>query len=125
MAEAFLRHHAGDRFEARSAGMEPADRVHPVAVRVMKEAGVDLSGQRPKGVKTYLGKLPVAVLVTVCDKAARNCPSVWPGVRERHHWPFEDPALFVGDEEATLDAFRRVRDAIEKRVREWIVQSTR
>ncbi|MEW6757739.1 MAG: arsenate reductase ArsC [Acidobacteriota bacterium] len=125
MAEAFLRALAGDRYECHSAGTDPAPAVHPAAVRVMAEKGYDLSGARPKGLKTYLGKLPVAVLITVCDTASRNCPSLWPGVRERLHWPFEDPALHAGNEASTLDKFREVRDRIEERVREWTGRRSR
>ncbi len=120
MAEAFLRQHAGDRFEVYSAGTEPAAEIHPLARRVMAEKGIDLSRQRPKSYREFLGKIPVETVIIVCDGAAKACPSVWPGVIERLTWPTEDPAAFIGDEEATLEEFRRVRDELEARVLSWL-----
>src|SRR5664280_2052023 len=79
MAEAFLRKYAGDRFEVHSAGLEPKD-LNPLTVRVMEEAGFDMSGHRSKGIGEYLGKVLFQYLITVCDDAEKNCPTVWPGV---------------------------------------------
>jgi len=98
MAEAFLRKYAGDRFEAYSAGLEPKG-LHPLTVKVMEEGGVDMSGHTSKGFETYLGKMLFQYLVTVCDEAENNCPTVWPGVSNRLHWHFKDPAAFIGTEE--------------------------
>jgi arsenate reductase (thioredoxin) len=120
MAEAFLRHYAGDRHDVYSAGTEPAARIHPLTVQVMEEAGFQLSGQRPKGISEYLGRVSIHTAIIVCDGAARSCPAVWPGMMERLLWPFEDPAAFAGTDEQTLAKFREVRDAIEARVREWV-----
>jgi arsenate reductase len=120
MAEAFLRHMAGERFEVLSAGLDPAPEIHPVAVRVMAEKGLDLSGQRPKSAKEYLGQGTVHVVIIVCDRAAQRCPTTWPGVLERLHWPFEDPAASEGDKAAQLAKFREVRDQIERRIRGWL-----
>jgi len=75
MAEAFLRKYAGDRFEAHSAGLEPKI-VYPLNTQVMQEAGIDISGQTSKGVSIYLGKLLFKYLITVCDDADKNCPTV-------------------------------------------------
>ena len=122
MAEAFLRAEAGEAFDVYSAGTEPADEVHPLAVRVMAEIGFDLSGQRPQGIQELLGRVPVKVLFIVCDGAARNCPSVWPGVLDRCVWPFEDPARAVGTEEERLAVFRRVRDRIRERFEAWAAE---
>jgi arsenate reductase len=97
MAEAFLRKYAGDRFEAHSAGLEP-NGLHPLTVKVMEEAGVDISGQTSKGFETYLGKLLFQYLITVCDDAEKNCPTTWPGVSNRLHWHFEDPAAFMAEQ---------------------------
>lgn len=124
MAQAFLEHHGGGDFPVYSAGTEPADRVHPLAVRVMAEKGIDISDRRPKGVREYLGRVPVHTLIIVCDGAAKSCPSVWPGVMERLHWPFEDPAVAEGGEEERLTVFRRVRDEIEERVRGWLAEQS-
>lgn len=122
MAEAILRRRVGDRFEVLSAGTEPAPRVHPLAVAVMAEAGYDLSGQRPKHLREYLGTAPVHTVVIVCDGAARSCPAVWPGARERLLWPFPDPAAAEGSEEERRAAFRAVRDAIAERVDGWAAE---
>lgn len=122
MTQAFLEHLGGGAFPVYSAGTEPADEVHPLAVRVMAEAGIDISGRRPKGVRDHLGRVPVHTLIIVCDAAAKSCPSVWPGVMERLHWPFDDPAAAEGSEEERLAVFRRVRDGIEARVRGWLAE---
>jgi len=119
MAEAFLRVKAGEHFEVYSAGTEPAAEVHPLAVRVMAEIGHDLSGHRPKGIQELLGRVPAKVLFLVCDRAAKSCPSVWPGVLERFIWPFDDPAKTQGTEEERLAVFRRVRDEIGERFTAW------
>jgi len=120
MAQAFLERHAGDRFPVYSAGSEPAPQVHPLTVRVMLEAGIDLRGRRPRHLEDYLGKVPVHTLITVCDAAARSCPAVWPGIRRRLAWPFEDPATFAGTDDEKIAKFREVRDAIAARVRDWV-----
>ncbi len=120
MAEALLRRHGGDRVQAFSAGTEPAAEIHPMARRVMAEEGLDLAGQYPKEYGVFLDIEPIRTLITVCGGAAETCPAVWPGVAERLHWPIEDPAAFVGDDEATLAEFRRVRDELKARVGEWL-----
>lgn len=120
MAEAFLARGAGGRFPVYSAGSDPAPEIHPLTVRVMREAGFDLSDRRPRHLEEYLDKVPIHTLITVCDAAASSCPAVWPGVRERLSWPFEDPATFIGSEAQKLARFREVRDAIEIRVERWL-----
>jgi arsenate reductase len=119
MAEAFVRKYGDERFEAHSAGLEPKG-INPFTVRVMEEVGIDISGQRSKGVSTYLGKELFQYLITVCDDADRNCPTVWPGVNQRLHWSFVDPAAFEGTDEEKLARFRQVRDQIEARVKAWL-----
>ena len=79
MAEAFLRKYGGDRFEPHSAGLAPQP-IHPLAVRVMEEAGLDISGQRSKSVREYLGKMHFQYLIIVCEQADRNCPTTFPGI---------------------------------------------
>lgn len=122
MAQGLLRNMAGDRFEALSAGMDPKDEVHPLAVRVMQEIGIDISGQLPKSVKQYLGALRIHWLITVCDKAVQSCPRVWPLLADdaRLYWPFDDPAAAQGGEEEVLPVFRRVRDEIRQKLEEWL-----
>lgn len=121
MAEAFLRKSGGSRFEPHSAGLEPKG-VNPLTVRVMEEVGIDISNQRSKGIETYLGKVLFQYLITVCDDADQNCPTVWPGVNTRMHWSFEDPAKFEGTEEEKLAKFREVRDLIRNKVKEWVAE---
>ena len=119
MAEAFLRKYAGDRFEAHSAGLEPKP-LHPLTVKVMEEAGVDMSGHTSKSFETYLGKLLFQYLITVCDEAEKNCPTSWPGVKNRLHLYFEDPAAFMGVEDEKLARFRQVRGQIDEKVKAWL-----
>jgi arsenate reductase len=119
MAEAFLRKYAGQSFEVYSAGLEPKS-IHPLTVKVMDEIGVDISSQTAKSVKVYLGKVLFQYLITVCDEAEKNCPTVWPGVNVRLHWSFEDPAAATGSEEEQLAVFRKVRDQIEAKIKTWL-----
>jgi len=119
MAEAFLRKYASDRFEAHSAGLEPKS-VNPFIIQVMQEVGIDISGQSSKGVDTYLGKVLFQYLITVCDDADKNCPTVWPGVNQRMHWSFDDPAAFEGSDDEKLAKFREIRDQIEGRIKVWL-----
>ena len=113
MAEGLLRHLAGDRFEAMSAGTEATD-VRPLAIRAMEEVGIDISGQESETLDRYLHE-PFDHVITVCDDANEACP-FFPGARERLHWSFEDPSKAEGTEEERLAVFRRVRDGISKRI---------
>ena len=117
MAEAFLRKHHGDRFAVRSGGTQPAERVHPLAIRAMTEVGIDMGEAVPKSSHDFLGHLPVDHLVLVCDRASLTCPSAWPGVQSRHDLPFVDPADAEGSEAEVMAVFRRVRDEIDRAMR--------
>lgn len=121
MAEAFLRKYGGNGFEPYSAGLKPKG-IHPFTRQVMEEVGIDISNQTSKGIETYLGKMLFQYLVTVCDDADRNCPTVWPGVSTRVHWSFEDPARFEGTADEKLARFREIRDLIEKKIKEWVAE---
>jgi arsenate reductase (thioredoxin) len=121
IAEAFLNTYAGEHFEAHSAGLEPKG-LNPLTIKVMDEVGIDISGQASKGVETYLGKVLFQYLITVCDDADKNCPTVWPGVNTRMHWSFEDPARLEGTAEEKLTKFREVRDLIEAKIKDWLKQ---
>jgi len=121
MAEAFLRRMAGDHFEIYSAGLEPKG-VNPLTVEIMAEIGYDLTGARSKSVSEFLGKGLFQYLITVCHQAEQNCPTAWPGVNQRLHWSFEDPAAFEGSHEARLEKFRQVRNQIEQKVYAWVVE---
>ena len=120
MAEAFLSRYAGDRFEVFSGGLEPRD-IHPYTIQVMEEVGVDMSGHQAKDVHQWLGKVHFGYLITVCAKAEQLCPT-FPGVGQRLFWPIEDPVAFEGTAEQKLNKFRAVRDAVEQRVKEWLVE---
>jgi arsenate reductase (thioredoxin) len=121
MAEAYLRKYAGDRYEAASAGLEPS-RVHPLTTQVMNEVGVDISGQYSKRVAEFLGQVPVHTVVTVCDRAEARCPTIWPGATQRLSWSFDDPAACRGSDEERLEKFREVRDQIEERIKQWLLE---
>ena len=119
MAEGFLRHFQSDKFEPHSAGTEPQPRVHPLAIKVMAEVGIDLSGQRPKNLGEYLGRAPVRHLLIVCDKANGTCPRIWPGAYTRAYMPFDDPprlAKGAKDDDEAMVHYRLVRDEI----RRWV-----
>ena len=113
LAEGILRAAAGDLFEVQSAGSKPAGQVHPLAIQVMREIGIDISAHRSKSMNEFLAA-PVETVITVCGNADQACP-VFPGQVNRHHWPFDDPALATGTETAKLAVFRRVRDEIRVR----------
>ena len=118
MAEGLLRHLAGDRFEAMSAGTE-ATRVRPLAIRAMEEMGIDISKQQSKTLNRYLQER-FDYVITVCDDANEACP-FFPGAKSRLHWSFEDPSKAEGTEEERLEVFRRVRDGISDRVQAELV----
>ncbi len=119
MAEGFLRAYGGDAYEAHSAGTTPSA-VNPLAIEVMREAGVDISHQRSKNVTEYLGQ-HFPVIITVCDNAAKNCP-IFPGPAVRMHWPFQDPAEATGTPEERIALFRKVRDEIAARIQSWVAE---
>jgi len=118
MAEGLLRHMAGDRFEAMSAGIE-ATHVRALAVQAMEEIGVDISGQESKTPTRYLQE-PFDYVITVCDDANEACP-FFPGAGNRLHWSFEDPSRAEGSEEERLAVFRSVRDRIRDRVQAELI----
>ena len=118
MAEGLLRHLAGDRFEALSAGTE-ATHVRPPAIRAMQEIGVDISGQESKTLDRYLGE-PFDAVITVCDQANEACP-VFFGARERLHWSFPDPSKATGSEDEQLVVYRSVRDAIREHIEHELI----
>ena len=110
LAEAILRDAAGGLFEVASAGSNPAGYVHPQAVEVLAEIGLDASAHRSKHMNEVLDR-EVETVITVCGKADQACP-VFPGQVNRHHWPFDDPAHATGTDEEKRAVFRRVRDEI-------------
>lgn len=119
MAEAFLRKYGNDKFDAFSAGTEPKP-IHPMAVKVMKEVGIDISSQNSKDLKLFLGKQSFAYAITLCPRAQESCPYVFPGVLKCLDWTMDDPASYDGTEEERLIKFREARDTIEQKIRLWL-----
>ncbi len=112
LAEAILRRAAGDALRVASAGSKPAGFVHPLAIRVLAEIGIDASAHRSKHLGDFLGQ-NVETVITVCGNADQVCP-MFPGQVNRHHWGFDDPAHAEGSEDEQLLVFRRVRDEIRR-----------
>lgn len=117
MAEGWLRVIGGDQFTVQSAGIE-AHGKNPRAVAAMKEVDVDISGQESKILSDAMLR-QADVVVTVCGHADEQCPVLPPGV-VKVHWPLTDPAKATGSDEEIALAFRRTRDEIERRVREFV-----
>lgn len=113
MAEGYLRHVAPDAFEPLSAGIEPKG-LNPLAVEAMSEIGIDISAQKSKDVREFLGQA-IPYVVTVCDNAREHCP-IFPLTYKYLHWSFEDPAAVTGSHDEKLAVFRRVRDEITHRI---------
>lgn len=114
MGEGLFRHEGGSLYEVFSAGTKPSF-VRPEAITVMRELGIDISGQRSKSVGEFDGE-KFDYVVTVCDNARDNCP-VFPSGTVRIHWSLEDPAAVEGSEAERLKAFRRIRDQLQERVK--------
>jgi arsenate reductase len=124
MAEAFLRVYAGDKYEAYSAGLDPKT-IHPLTIKVMDEVGIDIRDQHSKALKDYLGKMFFGYVITVCDQADKDCPTIFPGMGKRLHWSMEDPAKTAGADEEKLLKFREIRDKISKMVKDWVDSQSR
>jgi len=119
MAEAWLNHLYGDRFEAHSAGLE-AGMLNPLAVAAMSEVGIDISHKKTQTVFSLFNKGELfSYVITVCDEAsAEQCP-VFPGAIKRRHWSFPDPSQLTGTEEEKLAKVRKIRDAIKEAIESW------
>ena len=113
LAEGILRAAAGEGVKVVSAGSQPAGYVHPMAIEVMKEIGIDIRSQTSKHLNEFLEE-DIHTVITVCGNADAECP-VFPGQTSKHHWPFEDPALVEGNDEEKRATFRRVRDKIREK----------
>ncbi len=125
MAEAWLRHLAGERFEVESAGLEPG-KLNPFVIQAMRTAGIDISHHRAKGVDELLAAgQRFDHIIAVCDKeAAERCP-VFPGEASRLHWSFPDPSAATGAEEDKLRVATEVRDAIRATIEMWLLGLSR
>lgn len=117
MAEGLLKHIAKDEYEVYSAGTKPSI-VRPEAIKVLSEIGIDISANRSKSVDEFAGE-EIDFVLTVCDNAKENCP-YFPAKTKLIHHSFADPAMVEGDEKTRLDAFRKVRDEIEKYLRQIV-----
>lgn len=122
MAEGWLRHLGGDRFEAFSAGTQPVG-LSTRAVEVMREVGVDIRQHRSKHVEEFQGQA-FDYVITVCDRARESCP-VWPGAERLLHWSFDDPAAVIGDDEVRRAVFRCVRNEIGVEIRRLLESAHR
>ena len=120
IAEGYLRSF-DPRLDVESAGSRPTERVNPYAIRVMDEVGIDLSAGHPKNVDQFLGDA-IDYVITVCGNAERDCPAFIGEVKNRLHIGFPDPADATGTEEEILDVFRKSRDEIKRRFREFFEQ---
>jgi arsenate reductase len=119
MAEGLVNHYLSDEWEAYSAGTDPASYVHPLAVQVMDELGIDSSGQRSKAADIFRDT-NLDLVITVCGDAEENCP-VWLGRGAKRHIGFDDPAKATGSEDERLAVFRRVRDEIRDQILDVLV----
>lgn len=122
MAEALMRKHGGEDFEAFSAGTEPRG-VNPLTVKTLEEAGLPTSGLSSKSVQEFLGQ-QFDYVITVCDQARQTCP-VFPGSHESLHWGYEDPAEATGTEEERMAVFRSVFTQMSLRINEFVVIARR
>lgn len=118
MAEYLWNQISRDTWQAESAGSNPAGYVHPLAIQVMKELGLDLADANSKHIDQFVDQ-PIDLVVTVCDSAKESCP-VLPHVKQTLHWPFEDPADATGSEAEKLDCFRKIRDQIRQRIEGYL-----
>lgn len=119
MAEGFARAYGKEKVETFSAGMEPKG-LHPLAVEVMREKGIDISHQKSKAFSEDFARA-MDYVVTVCGNAEERCPVLPPKIR-RIHWPLEDPAQTKGSPQGIREVFRRSRDEIEARVRDFLAR---
>ena len=117
MAEGLLQHLGEGQYEVSSAGTKPVG-VNPLAIEAMRELGIDISAQRSKSV-TEFAQETFGTVITVCDHAAEHCPA-FPGAPVRLHWSLPDPAASSGTPEEKLAAFRKIRDDLERRIRELV-----
>ncbi len=121
MAEAFVRHYSGNKFEVFSAGLKPLE-IHPLTRQVMQEVGIDLTDQTAEPLRKYWGKMRFDYLITVCPRAEQDC-FIFPGVSHRLYWPIEHICLSDKPIAANLENLRTIRDLVDERVKRWLVQS--
>tara|TARA_B100000029_G_scaffold18711_1_gene18803 strand:+ start:285 stop:734 length:450 start_codon:yes stop_codon:yes gene_type:complete len=125
MAEGLLRELSHGTMESLSAGARPSGYVHPLAIEAMAELGIDIASQVSKSINDFLppGGTAPDVVISVCDNAAHECPSFPGGGVQRLHWPFDDPADAVGNDDERRQVFRRVRDEIRESIVKYLAGS--
>ncbi len=121
MAEGILRHLAGDVYEVYSAGLEPKG-VNPYAIRAMDEIGIDIRSHTSDSLRKYMGFVHFQYVITVCAHADANCPMGLWSRGQKLHWPFDDPAAATGTDEEIMAEFRRIRDEIYAKIKEWLAE---
>jgi len=124
MSEAFLKHYAGDRFDAQSAGLKPGE-LNPLVVEAMNEIGIDISQNKTKSVFDIWksGEL-FQYVVAVCDaESAEKCP-IFPSPTTRLHWSFLDPSKVTGSYEQKMQKVREIRDEIASKIQDWLASLT-
>ncbi len=117
MAEGLINHDLAGKVQAFSAGIEPSS-VNPLAIAVMMELGIDISGHRSKSLDEFLDE-KFDFVITLCDHAAESCPIFFGGV-QRIHMGFPNPAAVSGSQEERLAAFRKVRDQMHTQLVEFL-----
>lgn len=120
LAEGYLRHFSSEKADVFSAGVETHG-VNPRAIATMKEDGIDISGHTSNNVDEYQD-IDFDFVITVCDNAQERCP-YFPSNAKRFHHNFPDPAKYIGTEEETMDAFRKVRVMIKEYCREFVEEN--
>jgi arsenate reductase len=124
LAEALLRHHAGDLFEVYSGGTNPRP-INPLTLRVLQEIGLPTDELRAKQAQTFRGGMPFRYVISLSGGPAWMCVANWPNTVERLFWTFENPASTEDTDEDPLERFRDVRDQIEERIKAWVAEVRR
>lgn len=123
MAEAFFNHYGNNTgMVGMSAGTVPAKEVHPLAIKVMNELGIEMVGQSPKNADIFRGENSPSLVLFVCSQAEEDCPYLFPHARRTISMPFEDPAAFEGNEQNTLEHFRKIRDQIKDKIIQLVTE---
>ena len=117
MAQGLFRHLSNGTYDAYSAGVSPTT-VNPLAIRAMREIGIDISYHTSDSIDQYLNR-DFDLVITVCDNAKENCP-IFPGAKNTRHWPFEDPADAKGTKEERMRVFRKVRNEIRDKIANFL-----
>lgn len=119
MAEGLMQKLGGAHYDIYSAGIEPKG-INPLAIQAMDQIGIDIRGQESTDLRTYLGHVEFAYLITLCGDAEKNCPRTFLSMGEHQHWDLEDPAAAQGTEAEKSAKFVEIRDEIDRRIHDWL-----